>query len=109
MNRITRAIDAMELQIKHRIDAGLTTAEKVKAMRKSLDMGLPEFAKFQELKSLASTNGTLTLEEAQSVYVLLGTTPETFNSRPVEVKYILTKLFEELLGMRIAARKMALV
>jgi len=41
--------------------------------------------------------GQLTLDEAQSVYSLLGETPDHFNRQPVEVKSVLTQIFGELL------------
>ncbi len=102
MNRIRDSIMKMRAQIQLRIDVGLTTAAQVEETRKSLDMGLDEFARFQELKSLASMGGTLTLDEAQYVYSLLGETPNHFNNQNVEVKAVLTKLFAELLARSIA-------
>ena len=102
-NRITDAIAAKKLDIERRIAAGKTTKAGVKSAAKLLDMSLEEFAKLQELKTLAVANGLLTVEEGQSVYVMLGTTPSVFNKRPVEVKAVLTGLFQELLTARINA------
>lgn len=97
MNRIATAIDRMKGQITQRVALGLTTEDRVESMRKSIDMNLAEFAKLQELKSLASVNGTLTLNEAQYVYALLGNTPDHFNRQDAATKAVLTQLFQELL------------
>jgi hypothetical protein len=66
-------------------------------------MELGEYAKFQELKSHAFAMGKLTQEEAQTIYGLLGETPAHFNRQSIEVKVVLTQIFKELLGARIAA------
>ena len=70
--------------------------EKLDKMSKQLDIPLVDFCKFQELKSVASMDGTLSLEEANYVYGLLGNTPETFNKRTLAEKYVLTQLLGEL-------------
>jgi hypothetical protein len=103
MNRITAAIAAKKLDIDGRITARLTTTAKVKEASKTLDMDVMEHAKFQELKTLAVANGLLTVEEGQSVYVMLGTTSSVFNRQHVAVKAVLTGLFQELLTARINA------
>jgi hypothetical protein len=92
----------MKVQIAAKVAAGLTQ-EKVNATHKILDMEFLEFVKFQELKSAACMD-KLTMEEAQLIYTYLGETPEHFNQQPVEVKAVLTQIFGELLGSRIAAR-----
>lgn len=97
MNRISAAIRRMDAQIKERIALGMTTKARVAATRKSLDMDLGEFARFQEIKSLASQTGALTPEEAQTVYGLLGNTPEHFNRQSAAVKAVLTQVFRELI------------
>lgn len=101
MNRIAAAIVRMKAQIEDRIARGLTTAEKVEETRKAFDMDIIEYAKFQELKTLAVSQGKLTLEEGQTVYNYLGEIPSTFNRQPVHVKYALTSLFKELLQQRL--------
>ncbi len=105
MNRITAAIESKKATIADRIAKGLTTKAAVAKTRKALDMDVSEHAKFQELKSLATLEGTLTPEEGQTVYVLLGECVSTFNRQPVEVKAVLTGLFRELLERRIAAKR----
>lgn len=78
--------------------------DKLEDLRGKLDMALDEYVCFQELKSVASIDGKLTLDEAQLVYTYLGNTPEHFNAQPIEVKVVLTQLFKELLGARIARK-----
>lgn len=56
-------------------------------------MGVQEFVKFQELKSVAVTDKTLSLEEAQEIYKYLGNTPDHFNAQPLAVKVVLTEIF----------------
>jgi hypothetical protein len=102
MNRIAAAIDKMRAQIRGRIESGLTTEAGVEETRKALDMDLMEFARFQELKSLASLDGPLTLEEGQYIYRLLGGTPSHFNRQDVATKAVLTQVFRELLQRAVA-------
>jgi hypothetical protein len=105
MNRVSAAIARMKKQIEDRVAKGVTTAEAVEGTRKALDMDLLEFVKFQEIKSLATANGTLTPEEGQYVYHLLGHTPETFNTHDAATKAVLTELFMSLLQRHIGARR----
>jgi hypothetical protein len=105
MNRVSTAITRMKKQIEDRIANGVTTVEAVEDTRKALDMDILEFVKFQEIKSLATANGTLTAEEGQLVYNLLGHTPETFNSHDAATKAVLTELFMSLLQRHIGARR----
>lgn len=100
MNRVTNAIEKTRKAIADRIASGLVTQAKVDALHKTLDMSFHEYCRFQELKSMAGVNGKLTMEEAQTIYAYLGNTPDHFNSQPVEVKSILTKIkiFAELLA-----------
>jgi hypothetical protein len=95
--------DKMEKQIADRIANGLTTPKQVEKTNRALDMEFEEYCKFQEYKSLAVADGTLTLEEGQSIYHALGNTPDHFNGQPVHVKAVLTKLFQELLSKRLAS------
>jgi hypothetical protein len=60
-----------------------------------------EFVKFQEIKSAAMMAGTISLEEAQAIYNFLGESPSKFNRQPVEVKVVLTQVFQELLRNKI--------
>lgn len=100
-------IAAQRAEIDRRLTEGLTTQVKVDETCAALDMELDEYVNFQNLKSLAVADGTLTPEEGQLVYAYLGESPTTFNNQPVEVKAILTKLHHELLGRTIRARSVA--
>ena len=100
-NQIVAAIAKFESVMADRLAKGLVTKDKIAEMSKSLCMELDEYCKFQEMKSLASVDGTLTLEEAQTVYGYLGETPDVFNGQPLAVKFVLTQTFQELLGRRI--------
>lgn len=103
-NRITDAFTRMNAQIADRIAKGLTSPEKVHDVHKTLDMDLAEYAKFQNLKTLAVATGLLTAEEGQSVYLCLGESLQTFNAQPIHVKSVLTSLFGELLTAQMRQR-----
>lgn len=103
-NRIVNGIARMKAQIEDRIAKGLTTADKVEETRKALDMQWDEYTVFQNLKSIASISGTLTLDEAMTIYNYLGEAgPDHFNGQPVEVKVILTQVLQELLRAKVKA------
>ncbi len=104
MNRITAGFARMEAQIADRIEKGLTTKAKVKATAKAMDMSIEEHARFQTLKSLAVANEKLTVDEGMTVYAYLGETVGHFNKQPVQVKCVLTGLFQELLKAEVARR-----
>lgn len=99
-NRILAGIERAEKAI---ADKKLSAA-KIEEMRKTMDMAFDEYCRFQELKSLASTTGRLTLDEAQTVYGFLGNVPEHFNEQPLAVKYTLTSVFQSLLNDQIMAK-----
>jgi hypothetical protein len=101
MNRVTTAIEKTKLRLQQRLESGETTPERAVELHRNLDMEPGEYCRFQELKSHAQLEGTLTLDEAQTIYSLLGNTPENFNAQPVEVKSVLTMIFGELLERRI--------
>ena len=106
-NRITDAVARMSAQIAERLRTGATTPDAVTRCGESLDMAIDEYCAFQDLKSYAHMAGGLSLEEAQTLYGYLGETPETFNRQPVHVKAVLTQVFQDLLGARIAAKRSA--
>jgi len=107
MNLIETAIKNMETNIKERLASGKTTQEQCDKMHKDLDMPLEDFCLFQEMKSVASMDGTLSLDAAQTVYALLGEVPDTFNNRSLAEKYVLTQLLGELANKRIKAKQAA--
>lgn len=98
MNRVIAAIEKADQRIKTRIAEGLITAERVKELDRSLDMEVGEFCRFQDLKSHAMVAGRLTTDEAQTIYGLLGNTPDHFNRQSVAAKSVLTQIFGELLA-----------
>lgn len=104
MNRIQDMINRKEDDINQRIADGLTTEDKVEEARQNLDMDMEEFVKFQELKSLAVASELITVSEGQTIYNALGSIPETFNNRPVQVKFVLTSFFKELLALRVKGK-----
>lgn len=97
MNRVLNSVLKLENQMKDRLEKNITTQEEVDNLRKSLDMDISEYVKFQELKSLFCVNGLLSTEEAQTIYSLLGNSVEHFNKQNVIVKSVLTKIFAEML------------
>ena len=102
MNRIQSAFDRMEKQIKDRIDEGLTTQADVDEVCKTLDMEFGEYSKFQNLKSLAVADNSISLDQGMTIYAVLGEQPDTFNKQPVHIKVVLTNFFKELLDKQVA-------
>ena len=96
-NRITDGIAKAKETIEARIAQGFTTKEKVEALGKELDMDMGMYCDFQNRKSIASMDGRLSLEEAQSIYALIGETPCKFNSLPTHAKVVLTQVYSSLL------------
>jgi len=78
-------------KVQQRIDS--ISIEKAADLNRALDMGMMEYVKFQELKSVAVTDNTLSLEEAQEIYKYLGNTPDHFNAQPLAVKVVLTEIY----------------
>jgi hypothetical protein len=104
MNRVILGIERAKAQIKDRLAGGVITEQDVAKLAGELNMDIAELARFQELKNIAMMEGRLTQEEAQTIYSLLGETPDHFNGQPVEVKSILTKIFGELLEKSVRKR-----
>jgi hypothetical protein len=102
MNRVLVGIEITKAKLKAMIKSKEKTKADLERTRIGLDMATDEYAMFQTLKSVASQTGLLTLDEAQSVYGFLGEVVTTFNNQPLEVKIVLTKLYSELLGNKIA-------
>jgi hypothetical protein len=104
MSRVNATIEKTAKQIDERMASGAVTMEQITKLHKSLDMALDEYVAFQELKSLASVSNKLTLDEAQTVYGYLGNSPEHFNTQPIYVKVVLTKIYSELLTWKMSLR-----
>lgn len=93
MNRILIGIERAQVQIASKN----LSPERLAEISKKMDMELGEYCRFQTLKSVASQDGRLTLDEAQTIYGFLGNTPQTFNEQPLPVKWVLTEVFASLL------------
>ena len=104
INRIAHAIAAKLTEINGKIARGVITQAQIDTTHKAFDMDMEEHASFQNIKSLAVANGMLTVEEGQTLYVALGETPSVFNGQDIATKAVLTGIFKELLGARIAER-----
>lgn len=96
-NRVELGIAKLTEVMKKKLAAGEVSQEQIDKLNKSLELDMQEYCMFQEEKSLASMDGRLNLEEAQSVYHYLGECPSTFNAQPFEVKYVLTEVWTSLL------------
>jgi len=90
-NRVLVAIAAAEKIIQ---DRGLSPA-RAKAASRALDISLEELQLFQEKKQWAKDRGLITLEEAQTIFALLGYSPETFNAQSIGAKLTITKLMTD--------------
>ncbi len=97
MNRVALAIQ----DVQKAIVGGNFSQEKLDSLHKDFNMEFDEYCRFQELKSLASMHGWLTLAEANTVYSYLGNTVETFNRQSLPVKVTLTRVFENLLKRKL--------
>jgi hypothetical protein len=101
MNKVIVAIDRAEKMIAENTIKNNLTPAKLNELNKNLDMDISEYVKYQELKNIAMVNNVLTLDETNTIYGYLGNTPEDFNGQSLAVKITLTKLFSELLSMKI--------
>ncbi len=97
MNRVIETISKQSKNIATRLADGCTTQDRLDKLHKDLDMGLDEYVRFQDLKSIAVMAQTLTLDEGMTIYKYLGTSPVTFNRQPLAIKVTLTELFRHLL------------
>lgn len=95
-NRILVAFQRTQAQI----EGKQLSDEKTAEVSKSLDMTADEHAHLQTVKSCV-TGTLLTLDEANTVYRVLGGTVSVFNSQPLHVKAVITKLQAELLAARL--------
>lgn len=102
-NKIINGIAEMEALIARSSVSGETKAK----LSKELDLSFKDFCEFQTLKS-AFIGDKLTMEEAQTIYNLLGTAPEHFNKQPPPVKICLTHTFAMLLKSAILIKSNSL-
>ena len=75
--------------------------QKLNDLSKKLDMTIQEHARSQELKSLAQAEGKLTLDEATTVFNILGGTASHFNAQSLAAKFTVTNLIRELLQAKV--------
>ncbi len=101
MNRIKEIYVSYEAGIKKSLDDGKTTQEKMDNLHSDLDMGIEEYVRFQELKTLAVASKSFSVEEGMTIYRSLGESPEHFNKQPLHVKVALTNIFHELLTKQV--------
>jgi hypothetical protein len=102
-NKIQKLVQQVQKTLDEKLAEEMLTQEQIDKASLNLNINVLELCKFQELKSLAYTQGVLNLDEANYVYNLLGNSPTTFNSRTLAEKTIVTKLMQELLAPRVSA------
>jgi len=104
MKPVHTLVDDVNEQLKERVSKGLTTKEAIESMHPQLDFDMEEYVKFQELKSLAVSDGTLTLEDGMYIYGILGEAgPEDFNGSHIAIKVVFTELFTRWMRDRITS------
>jgi len=101
MNRIKELFGVYRDAIEASLADGRTTQEKIDKAHSDLDMGIEEYVRFQELKTLAVADKTLTLDEGMTIYFKLGETLEQFNKLPLYMKLTLSEIFQELLEKQV--------
>lgn len=97
MNRITTAIEAMRPRIEAVTDTQRDTLDE------TARFDFEEFAHIQELKS-AMVGDVLTLEEAQTIYRIMGETPSHFTEQPLAERLVVVQVAEELLRKRLTLK-----
>ena len=96
-NRIIEAINKAKVELAKRLQSGIITQAIIDQARSDLDMTFSEYCIFLERKSLAVVTGKLSLEEAQTIYGMIGEDPNTYNALPLANKIVLTEVFSHLL------------
>mgnify|MGYP007069471524 CR=1 FL=1 len=91
MNRIHNAINRATKLLENE------DKSKIADLSKKLDMTIEEHVRSQELKSLAQAEGKLTWEEAGTIFNILGSTVNHFNSQNLAARFTVTNLVRELL------------
>lgn len=95
MNRITAAIAKMH----PRVEA--VTDQQRASLDETARFDFEEFARIQEIKS-AMCGDVLTLEEAQTIYGIMGETPDHFAGQPLAERLVIVQVAEELLRKTLA-------
>ena len=96
MNKITTTIEGAQSHLDATLDSGENTPEKLATLSETLNLTVEEHSHFQNLKSIAQMDERLTVDEAMTVYRLLGNTHTVFNKRTVAAKIVLMVLFRDL-------------
>ena len=96
-NRIIDGIAKAKEAIAARLASGAIDQKTLDKLGEELDMDMSMYCDFQNRKSLASMDGRLSLEEAQTIYALIGNTPSQFNELPTPTKIVLTQVYATLL------------
>lgn len=99
-NRVNEGIARAKELFSSKLQSGEWTQEKIDTLGKDMDMDMEMYCDFQNRKSIAATDGKLTLEEAQTIYSLIGTVPSKFNNLPAHTKVVLTQVYATLLPKR---------
>ena len=100
MNRIAANIE----KTTKLLDRDPVTHSKLKQLDEKKDsckLDWKLFYAFQEVKSFAFAMGFLSLDEATTIYAVLGNGPEHFNRQPLATRFVLTTTFAELLNWRL--------
>jgi len=93
-NRMLDAIKRVEEQLKEVPDD-----RKIALGKKLSDITFEELVTYQNIQSTSHACGVITLDEAQTLYELLGKevpTPEKFGSLPLAEKIVVTQMIGEL-------------
>lgn len=98
-NRITAAI----ARTRQRLDSAALPAEKLERASAAATMDFELYCAAQDAKSAAFAGGRITLEEAQTLYRMLGSGPDSFNALPLAARCVVLKALMELLTPRAAA------
>jgi len=104
-NNVLAAIAATEKNLEQALATGQTTSGRLENLHRTLDMECLEFCRFQELKTIAVAERKISLDEGNTIYRLLGGSPDTFNRQPLPVKIVLTQLFQAMLQRRLKPRR----
>lgn len=99
MNRILIGIEKAKKVLADKLPT--LSPEMKDKVEKNATLSMEEFVLFQQEKSLASMDGRLTLEEAQTVYGYLGSTPDSFNAQPLEIRWVLLEVFTSLMKRKL--------
>ena len=97
MNRIVNAIGVAQAAINAK-NVTLSGHQKNELATKFATLDPAEYAAYQDAKSFAQANGTITHEEAQSVYFILTTWAE----RSLAEKYTVISLMGQLMLPKVA-------